>query len=155
MVVSFFLQRSMSSSGEYRGHRARQRRLRRDAAWMISCQAKRVNSGVRPTVLDGEAETGKRRVGGVEAISVLIAVPVSKRSGDRIAMRDSTVHVVDVVNAANPERCLLELGTDELEETGNMCREHGERSSTRWGRIDRSNIGRFPIDVCIELNTFG
>ena len=51
------------------------------------------------------------------------------------------MHVVDVMNAANSVRCLLELSADELEETCDMCREHGD-ALTRWGRLDRSSIAR-------------
>ena len=54
----------------------------------FSRQAKRVNSGVRPTVLYREAETGKRRMRGLEASGVLAAVHISSRRGNRIAMRD-------------------------------------------------------------------
>jgi hypothetical protein len=60
--------------------------------------------------------------------------------------------VVKVMNAAYSARCLLELGTDELEETCNVCREHWGRLYSLW-RVDRFNLARWPIDVCIELNT--
>ena len=64
------------------------------------------------------------------------------------------MHVVDVMNAANSVRCLLELSADELEETCDMCREHGERS-TRWGRLDRSSIARLAHPGLYKIEHFG
>jgi hypothetical protein len=37
---------------------------------------------------------------------------------------NSTLHVVQVMSAGDPARCLFELGGDELQETGDMGREH-------------------------------
>ena len=54
----------------------------------FSRQAKRVDSGVRPTVLYREAETGKRHMRGLEASGVLAAVDSANCRGNRIAMRD-------------------------------------------------------------------
>ena len=39
---------------------------------------------------------------------------------------NSTLHVVEVMNAGYPARCLLELGPDEVEETCDVCGEHRE-----------------------------
>ena len=64
------------------------------------------------------------------------------------------MHVVDVMNAANSVRCLLELSADELEETCDMCREHGDALLAGGGSIVPASPD-LPIWVCIELNTLG
>ena len=66
----------------------RQHGYRRDAAHGISCQAKGVNSGVRPTALDRKTETGERRLSSVKSIGVFIAIPVTDPGGGRIMARD-------------------------------------------------------------------
>jgi hypothetical protein len=53
---------------------------------MISCQAKRVNSGVRSTVLYCKAETGKRRLSGLETIGVFADVRVPYDRGGQIVV---------------------------------------------------------------------
>jgi|SoimicmetaTmtHAB_FD_contig_51_1912325_length_580_multi_2_in_0_out_0_1 hypothetical protein len=78
----------MAQAVDAAGIEQRRYRLRRDPAQAMSCQAKRVNSGVRPTVLYREAETGKRCMRGLEASGVLAAVYISNRGGNRIPMRD-------------------------------------------------------------------
>jgi hypothetical protein len=59
-----------------------------------------------------------------------------------------------VMNAANSVRCLLELSADELEETCDMCREHGDALLAGGGSIVPASPD-LPIWVCIELNTLG
>jgi hypothetical protein len=39
---------------------------------------------------------------------------------------NSTLHVVEVMRAGHPARCLLELGKDEMEKAFDMGREHWE-----------------------------
>ena len=68
----------------------RQHRHRRDAAYGISCQAKCVNSGVRPTVLDRKTETGEGRLSSMETIGIFIAIPITDPGGGRIMARDVT-----------------------------------------------------------------
>ena len=68
----------------------RQHRHRRDAAYGISCQAKRVNSGVRPTALYRKTETGEGRLSSMETIRVFIAIPITDPGGGRIMARDVT-----------------------------------------------------------------
>jgi hypothetical protein len=157
----------------------RQHRHRRDAAHGISCQAKCVNSGVRATALDRKTETGEGRLSSVETIGVFIAIPVTDPGGGRIMARDvtgrfegeligllgnfavgfekrqnvrnSAVDVVDMMNAVQPARCLLELRADELEKTRNVCGQHG---TTRLAvAIQPAQVSRPPGDVCIKLNT--
>jgi len=53
----------------------------------ISRQAKRVNSGVRPTVLYRETETGERRASSIETIGVFVAISIPHRR-DQIMARD-------------------------------------------------------------------
>jgi hypothetical protein len=53
----------------------------------ISRQAKRVNSGVRPTVLYRETETGERRASSIETIGVFVAISIPDRR-DQIMARD-------------------------------------------------------------------
>ena len=57
------------------------------AASDISRQAKRVNSGVRPTVLYRETETGERRASSIETIGVFVAISIPDRR-DQIMARD-------------------------------------------------------------------
>lgn len=38
---------------------------------------------------------------------------------------NSALHIMEVMDVAFPLRCLLELGTDELQETSDVYREHG------------------------------
>ena len=45
----------------------------------ISRQAKRANSGVRPTVLYRETETGERRASSIETIGVFVAISIPDR----------------------------------------------------------------------------
>ena len=52
----------------------------------ISRQAKRVNSGVRPTVLYRETETGERRASSIETIGVFVAVRIPDHRGDQIVV---------------------------------------------------------------------
>ena len=97
----------------------------------ISRQAKRVNSGVRPTVLYRETETGERRLSGLEtpasslaSASLTIEVVRSwwvysrKLCGrvdplfrgrryyvrEAISIRNSTLDVMEVMNATGPTR---------------------------------------------------
>ena len=53
----------------------------------ISRQAKRANSGVRPTVLYRETETGERRESSMETIGVFVAISIPSRR-DQIMARD-------------------------------------------------------------------
>lgn len=64
------------------------------------------------------------------------------------------MHVVDVMNAANSVRCLLELSADELEETCDMCREHGDALLAGGDSIGAASPD-LPIRVCIKLNILG
>ena len=66
----------------------RQHRHRRDAPYGISCQAKCVNSGVRPTALYRKTETGEGRLSSVETIGVFIAIAITDPGGGRIMARD-------------------------------------------------------------------
>ena len=138
-----------------------------------------MNSGVRPTALDRKTETGEGRLSGMEAIGVFIAIPVTDPGGGRIMARDvtgrfegelvgllgnfavgfekrqnvrnPTVDVVDMMNAVEPVRCLLELGADQLEKTRNVCGEH--ETTLFAGATQPAQVSRPPGDVCIKLNT--
>ena len=68
----------------------RQHRHRRDAAYGISCQAKCVNSGVRPTALYRKTETGEGRLSSTETIGVFIAIPITDPGGGQIMARNVT-----------------------------------------------------------------
>ena len=57
-------------------------------AYGISCQAKGVNSGVRPAALDRKTETGEGRLSSMETIGVFIAIPITDPGGGRIMARD-------------------------------------------------------------------
>jgi len=70
--------------------RRRQHRHRRDAAYGISCQAKCVNSGVRPTALYRKTETGEGRLSSTETVGVFIAIPITDPGGGQIMARDVT-----------------------------------------------------------------
>ena len=48
---------------------------------------------------------------------------------------NSTLHVVEVVNAGYPARCLLKLGSDEVKETCDVCGEHRDAPITDGGSI--------------------
>jgi hypothetical protein len=119
---------------------------------MMSTQSERANPGVRLTLLDREAEIGKRLISGAQAIGIFADVPIADPRRHRIVARDvlgrsarqlirfvnhvlvtlqerqdifnSTLHVVQVMSAGDPSRCLFQLGGDELQETGDVGREH-------------------------------
>ena len=109
---------------------------------MISGESEHANPGVRLAVFDRKAKTGKRLMRGVQAIGVLSDIPIAHLRGDQIVASDvvggsagkligffnniivifeqrqnifnSTSHVVKVMRAGHPARCLVELGTDEF-----------------------------------------
>jgi hypothetical protein len=116
-------------------------------------------------VLDRKTETGEGGLSSMETIGVFFAIAITDPGGGRIVARDvtgsfegeliglldnfvvglekrqnvrnSAVDVVDMMNAVQPARCLLELGADELEKTRNVCGQHGNDTS-RCGNSTRS-----------------
>src|SRR5712692_10234235 len=55
------------------------------------------------------------------------------------------------MRAGHPARCLVELGTDEPQETCKVCREHRDAPITAGSSICQ-RLARQPIDICIELS---
>jgi hypothetical protein len=120
----------------------------------VSTQSEPANPGVRPAVLNRQAETGKRLMSGAQALGIFVDVLVTHPRRDQIVACDvigrpageligffndvvvaleqrqdvfnSTLHVVEVMRAGRPARCLLELGKDEMEKAFDMGREHRE-----------------------------
>jgi hypothetical protein len=137
------------------------------------------NPGVRLAVLDRKAKTGKRFMRGVQAIGILSDIPIAHLRGDQIVASDvvggsageligffnnvivkfeqrqnifdSTSHVVKMVRAGHPARCLVELDTDESQETCKVRREHRPAPITDCGSNAQSLHGS-QANICAELS---
>jgi hypothetical protein len=107
-------------------------------------------------VLYREAETGKRLISRAQAIGILADVPIANLRWDQIVACDvvgrsawelicsinnviaifeerqnvfnSTLHIVEVMRASYPTRCLLKLGIDELQKARDVGGEHNRSS---------------------------
>jgi G3E family GTPase len=107
-------------------------------------------------VLYREAETGKRFVSSAQAIGILADVSIANLRWDQIVACDvversawelicsinkliviveerqnvlnSTLHIVEVMRASYPARCLLKLGINELQKARDVGGEHNRSS---------------------------